>query len=323
MSSHVQASTGEAGTAPASPPARGHGSFTRWHRWWGLAFVAPWVIGFLLWYAIPMLASLWFSFTDFNLVSNEPTNFVGLANWGDAFTDPEVRSSAWVTIKFAVIALPVGLGVPLGLAYLLTARTLWARSLFRTLFYLPSIIPFVAAVLIIGGVLNGQTGWLNRFLSTFGISGPDWTNSTFWIYPSLVFIGLWGIGNLMIIYIAGINSVPGDLYDAARVDGATTFQMFRKVTLPLISPVTFYILIISLIGLFQYFLVPFVLKNGSGDPNGQTYFYNLYFYRVAFRLHEMGYASTLAWLLFIVALAVTAALFWSAKYWVHYEFTED
>ncbi len=126
----------------------------------------------------------------------------------------------------------------------------------------------------------------------------------------------------MIIFITGMNSVPRDLFDAAKADGGSSWQIFRNVTLPIISPVTFYNVVIALIGLFQYFLVPFVLKNASGDPSGSTLFYSLYFFRVGFRLNDMGYAATLAWMLFAVGLVVTGILFWSAKYWVHYEFSE-
>lgn len=289
----------------------------------GIWFVMPWILGFVLWYALPMAASLWFSFTDFNLVSGEPMQFIGLENWRKLASDPLVRSSAWVTVKFAVLFLPLSVLFPLLLAYLLTAKHLWGKSFYRTMFYLPSIVPFVAAVLLFSGMFNGQTGWVNRFLGTVALPQPDWLNSTLWIYPTLALIGLWGVGNAMIIFIAGMNSVPHDLYDAARVDGASNLQTFRHVTLPILSPVTFYNVVIALIGLFQYFLVPFVLKNGSGEPAGQTLFYSLYFFRVLFRLQDMGYAAAIAWGLFFAGVVITGALFWSAKYWVHYEYTES
>lgn len=282
----------------------------------------PWIVGFFLWYALPMAASLWFSFTDFNLVSPEPTSFVGLDNWRRLFSDPSVRSSALVTAKFGLLFLPLSVVFPLFLAYLLTAKHLWGKSFFRTMFYLPSIVPFVAAVLLFSGMFNGQTGWVNQALGALGLPQPDWLNSTLWIYPTLTFISMWGIGNAMIIFIAGMNSVPGDLYDAARCDGASSFQTFRHVTLPILSPVTFYNIVIALIALFQYFLVPFVLKNGSGEPAGETLFYSLYFFRVLFRLQDMGYAAAIAWGLFFVGVVVTGLLFWSAKYWVHYEYRD-
>lgn len=286
----------------------------------GLWFVAPWIVGFFLWYAAPIGASLWFSFTDFNLVRDQPTQFVGLANWERFFNDPQVWRTAWVTVRFAFYALPAAILVPLVLAYLLVSKALKGKATFRALFYMPSIIPFVAAVLIFGGVMNGQRGWVNRMLAVVGINGPEWFLSTTWVYPSLVFIGLWGVGNAMIIFIAAMNSVDRDLYDAARIDGAGEIRMFRHVTFPIITPIIFYNLIIALIGIFNYFLVPFVLNNGSGQPAGMTNFYALYFYRVGFQFFDMAYAATLAWALFVAALAVTGLLFWSAKYWVYYEF---
>jgi multiple sugar transport system permease protein len=287
----------------------------------GLWFVMPWIIGFLLWYAIPMAASLWFSFTDFNLVSDVPTEFIGLANWEKLFVDPEVRNSALVTMKFGALALPVAILFPMALAYLVTSKNLRRREGFRALFFMPSIIPFVAAVLIFGGILNGRIGWVNRILRNFGIQGSNWLLDPTWVYPSLVLIGLWGVGNAMIIFIASMNSVPSSLYDASRIDGASEWRMFRHITLPFISPIIFYNLVIALIGLFNYFLVPFVLNNGDGSPGGATNFYALNFFRVGFQFFDMGYAATLAWALFVAAVLITGLLFWSAKYWVYYEYS--
>lgn len=286
----------------------------------GLAYAAPWIIGFILWYLVPMVASLWFSFTDFDLVSGEPPQFTGLDNWAKLFADPELRASALVTLRFGAISLPFAIGVPIGLAYLLVSRNLRFKATFRLLFFMPSVIPFVAATLLFGGILNGQTGWVNRMLALVGISGPNWFQDETWVYPALMFIGLWGVGNAMIIFIASMSSVPASLYDAATIDGAGQFALFRHVTLPMISPVIFYNVVIALIGLFNYFLAPFVLTNGSGEPNGRTLFYPMYFFRVGFRLFDMGYAAAIAWALFVVAILITGALFWSARYWVHYEF---
>jgi multiple sugar transport system permease protein len=306
---------------PAAPFKLNHRNSLRRRRGRaGLWFVMPWIVGFFLWYAIPMFASLWFSFTDFNLVSGEPAQFVGLRNWEKLLVDPDVRQSAWVTFKFGVIALPVAILFPMAIAYLLVTKSLRGREGFRALFFLPSIIPFVATVLIFGGIMNGQIGWVNKMLSVVGIDGPEWFLDETWVYPSLVFIGLWGVGNAMLIFIAAMKGVPSTLYDAARIDGAGEWQSFRHVTLPFITPIIFYNLVIALIGIFNYFLVPFVLNNGSGDPGGATLFYSLYFFRVGFQFFDMAYAATLAWALFIVAVVITGLLFWSAKFWVHYEF---
>ena len=317
----VPAITGKgAAEHPAAPFLSAKKSLAKRRGRAGLWFVMPWILGFLLWYAIPMLASLWFSFTDFNLVSNEPTEFIGLDNWAKLFSDPDVRDSVLVTVRFGLIALPVAVLFPMGLAYLLVKKNLRGRETFRALFFMPSIIPFVAAVLIFGGVMNSQIGWVNKILELVAIDGPRWFLDKTYVYPALVFIGLWGVGNAMIIFIASMNSVPSTLYDAAKIDGASEWQSFRHVTLPLISPIIFYNLVIALIGLFNYFVVPFVLYNGSGDPGGATNFYALYFFRVGFQFFNMGYAAPLAWALFVAAIAITGLLFWSAKYWVHYEY---
>jgi ABC-type sugar transport system permease subunit len=305
--------------APTSPKALQSG-LARARGRTGLWFVMPWIVGFFLWYAIPMVASLWFSFTDFNLVSDDATRFIGFDNWTRFFGDPAVRRSVLVTLKFGALALPVAILFPMFIAYLLVSKSLKAREAFRALFFMPSIIPFVAAVLIFGGIMNGQIGWVNKMLDVVGIDGPSWFLDRFWVYPSLVFIGLWGVGNAMIIFIASMNSVPSSLYDAARIDGASQWQMFRHVTFPIITPIIFYNMVIALIGIFNYFLVPFVLNNGSGDPGGATLFYALYFFRQGFQFFNMGYAATIAWALFVAAVVVTGLLFWSAKYWVHYEY---
>lgn len=313
--------SGAAGPVPAAPLTN-EPSLGRRRGRVGLVYVLPWVVGFFLWYAIPMVASLWYSFTDFNLVDQAPTQFVGLDNWSRLLADPQVRSSALNTLQFGLISLPVHVLAPMGLAYVLVHKKLRFRNGFRLLFFMPSVIPFVAAVLLFGGILNGQTGWVNRILGLVGINGPNWFLDATWVYPALTFIGLWAVGNAMIVFIASMNSVPGDLYDAGTIDGASQWRLFRHVTLPLISPVIFYQIVIALIGLFNYFLVPFVLNGGSGEPAGKSLFYPIYFFREGFRLFNMGYAATLAWGLFIAATFITGVLFWSAKYWVHYEYTD-
>ncbi len=210
--------------------------------------------------------------------------------------------------------------VPLGIAYLLTSRHLWGSPVFRVLFYLPAIVPFVAASFVWQGFFNDTTGWLNRILRAFGLDPPDWMNDTTWVIPSLGIIALWGIGNAMIIYMASLRSVPVDLYEAARIDGANAWKVFRHVTWPMISPVTFYNLVIALVVLGQYFIVPYVLTDGNGAPDGASLFYTMYFFRETFTIYDGGYGSTLAWAMFIVIMTLTALVFWSARYWVHYQY---
>lgn len=287
-------------------------------------FVSPWLIGLAAFYVIPIVASLAMSFTDYRLVDNVDTGtqFVGLDNWRQLFRDPAVADSALVTLKFAVLFLPTVLLVPLALAYLLTATHLWGKPIFRTLFFLPAIVPFVAGTLVWRGYLNDTTGWFNRLLGVVGINAPDWLSDQTWVLPALDLIALWGIGNAIIIYMAALRSVPTDLYEAATIDGAGSWRLFRDVTWPLISPVTFYNLVIALVALGHYFLVPFVLTEGSGKPNNATLFYTMYFYRQTFAFHNGGYGAAMAWAMLVVILGATALLFRSARYWVHYQYEE-
>jgi multiple sugar transport system permease protein len=166
------------------------------------------------------------------------------------------------------------------------------------------------------GVLHATTGWLNLSLSAVGVEGPNWLQSPTWVGPALALMGIWGIGNMMLIFLAGLQGVPSELYDAAKVDGAGTWASFRNITLPMISPVLFYNLIIALIAAFQYFTQAYVISNGRGDPDGATLFFNLYLYRQAFPFFNMGYASALAWVLVVIVLALTAVLFRKSGSWV-------
>ena len=304
----------------AARSSRAAGKHPRKERRWGLFFVSPWIVGLTLFYLLPLAASLVMSFTNYRLVGGEDTRFVGLKNWQRLFSDPEVRHSSWITFKFFLVFLPLSLFVPLFFAYLLTARRLWGRNSFRLLFYLPTMVPFVAAAIVWRFYLNGNTGWLARFLGWFGIDSPDFLNDPQWVMPSLWLIALWGVGNAMIINVASLNGVPKDLYEAATIDGAGSWRMFRHITWPMISPITFYNLVIALVALGHYFVTPFVLTEGTGDPNGSAKFYTMYFYRQTFTFFEAGYGTALAWAMFIVVAALTGALFWSAKYWVHYEY---
>ncbi len=295
----------------------------------GMLFLSPWIFGFLAFTLLPMLATFFFSFLNLRITDGilSTPDFAGFENYKQLLKDPQVWStsatpgSLWVTIRFGLIALPIGILVPLGIAVLMNNKHLKGQHLFRSLFYMPYIVPFVAAVFIWGGMLNSESGWINRFLLWTGMpkeSLPLWANDIKWVYQSYVIMGIWGIGNAMLIMLAGLQGVPTELYDAAKVDGANGWQTFWKVTFPMISPVIFYNVVLSMVGLFQYFLVPLVVNQGNGNPGGATYFYNLYLYRTFFTFQNMSYGSTLAWFLFVVILLVTIILFGTAKYWVFY-----
>jgi ABC-type sugar transport system permease subunit len=282
----------------------------------GLLYVSPFIVGFVLFAAIPMIASFVLSLTNFDPREPDEIVFIGLDNYVRLLGDPVVAESLWVTLRFAAMVVPLSLVFALGVAMLVNSKLLAGRNVFRTLFYLPMQIPIVASTLVWIGVLHATTGWLNLSLGAVGIDGPNWLQSTTWVGPALVLMGLWGIGNMMLIFLAGLQGVPTELYDAAKVDGANAWASFRNVTLPLISPVLFYNLIISLIATFQYFTQAFIISNGRGDPDRATLFFNLNLYRQAFGFFNMGYASALAWVLVIIVLGLTIVLFRTSRSWV-------
>ena len=268
----------------------------RKEMWWGLLFLSPWIFGFIVFTLLPTLATLGFSFLNLRITDGilSTPDFVGLANYAKLMRDPQLWStggtpgSFWVTVRFGLIALPVGIMLPLGLALLMNSKHLLGKQIFRSLFYMPYIVPFVAAVFLWGGMLNPESGWINRALIGMGMPReivPEWANSIVWVYPAYVIMGIWGIGNAMLIMLSGLQGVPTELYDAAKVDGASPWRSFWNITFPMISPVIFY---------------------------------NLYLFKTFFEFQDMAYGSTMAWFLFLAILAVTLVLFGTAKYWVYY-----
>lgn len=286
---------------------------------WGLIFLSPWIIGFLAFTLIPIIVSLVFTFTNVNLAQEEPLQFVGLRNYQQLFSDTQTWESLGVTFRFAALNLPIAIVIPFVVALVLNSRYLKGSSLFRTLFFLPYVIPFVSGLLIWQSMLNLETGWVNAFLEFIGIQNPpNWLQDPTYVYPSLVFIGIWGIGAGVIVNLAGLKGIPTELYDAARIDGAGFWASLRHVTLPMMSPVIFYTLVLGIVDVLQYFLVPLVLYNGTGEPGGSTFFYNLYLYKNFFTYQNMSYGATLAWLLFAITLAITLVLFRTSRRWVYY-----
>jgi ABC-type sugar transport system permease subunit len=285
---------------------------------WGVVFIGPWIVGLVLFTAGPMIASLVLSLTDFDLIHPDAVRFIGLDNYSRMTTDPNVLQSVLVTFKFAAIVVPLTMAASLGFAVLLNSPQLFGRNILRTLVYMPIQIPLVASTLVWIGFLNPNTGWMNAILTFLGLPGPDWLNSTSWIYPALSLIGLWGIGNFMLINIAGLQSVPTEMYEAARMDGAGPWTLFRRITIPLMSPILLYNLVISLIATFQYFTQAYTLTNGRGDPDNATLFINLDLFREAFTFSRMGYGAAIAWLLFALVLVLTIVLFVFARKRVYY-----
>jgi ABC-type sugar transport system permease subunit len=209
------------------------------------------------------------------------------------------------------------------LAGLLNSPLLKGKRLFLTLFYMPYIVPVVSVVFIWQSYLNEEAGWLNRLLALIGIQGPNWINSVEYIYPAMVLIGLWGLGNSLLITVAAMRGVPTELFEAARVDGAGPLTVFRKITVPMISPVIFYNLILAVIGIFRYFEIPYIIGRGQGQPGNATYFFSIHLYKNTFTYQDMGYGATLAWVMFVAALLVTIVLFLTSRYWVFYSSGEN
>jgi len=301
-------------------PVRGKSNLMRQQRLWGWIFLSPWIIGFVVFTAAPIIASFIFTFTNFSLAEGAGISIADplFSNWTRLFSDPVTLQALGVTIRFALIAVPIGILVPLFLAAMLNAKYLWGKRFWRPLFYMPYIIPAISGIFVWQSFLNGETGWLNRILRFIGISDPpNWIFDESWILVGFVLIGLWGVGNAMLTMLATMQGVPTELYEAADVDGAGPLVKFMHITIPLISPVIFYNLVLSVIGLMQYFVVPYVLTRGTGNPNNAAYFYNMHLYKTAFTFFDMGYGSTQAWFIFIIALILTIALFATSRRWVY------
>lgn len=294
-------------------------SFEQQQQLWGWLFLSPWIIGFLLFTAIPIIVSFGFTFTNFNLGNPQEWNWVGLKNWGQLFTDPLAGRALEVTFKFAALAVPIGLAIPLAMASILNSKALYGKRLWRTLFYLPYMVPAISGIFIWQSFLNGQTGWLNRLLRLVGVMDPpNWLNDERYMLGAFLLMGTWGAGNAMLTMLATMQGVPTELYEAADVDGANGLTKWFRITFPLITPVVFYNLVLSAIGIMQYFVVPYVVTRTTGGPNLSAYFFNMHLYKTAFTFFDMGYAATMAWVIFLIAIVLTIILFATSRYWVYY-----
>ena len=305
------------------PPVPRSTSLERRENLTGLMFLSPWLIGLVVFTTLPMIASFVLSFTNFNLLHPATFKFIGLDNysrmWSELINGGAAGASLGVTVRYGLMAIPLTIGLALGLALLLNQKLLAGKPVFRTLFFMPVLIPLVASTIVWQGFLNGSTGWLAQILNAFGLPSPDWFNDPAWAVPGLVLLGTWGIGNMMLIFLAGLQGVPTELYEAAKIDGAGPLARFRNVTLPMISPVLFYNVLISIIGVSQYFTQAYVLDPGAnGNPGGSTLFYNLDLYKEGWSYNNMGYASALAWLMLAIVAVAALILFRTSARWVFY-----
>ncbi len=289
----------------------------------GYLAIAPWLIGFLIFTAGPIAYSLYISFNYWD--ATDTPRWAGAQNYADLLADPRFWQSLKVTFVYSVLALPLGLVAGLGLSLLLNLK-LRGMNFFRTLFYIPSVITGVAVATLWLWILNGKFGLLNYALSAAGVQGPDWLNDPNVALYALVLISLWGAGGGAVIYLAGLQNIPAQLYEAAQIDGADPFARFRHVTLPLLSPTIFFLLVTGIIASFQTFTTVYILSGANGAqqhpigyPEDSTLFYLLYLYQQAFSSFKFGYAAAMAWVGAIISLALALLVFWSQNKWVYYE----
>jgi len=292
----------------------------------GFLFALPWIIGFLIFSLYPICISLYYSMTDFNIF--QAPKWVGLNNYTALFVDEKFYKSLWNTFYMVLIATPVSLIAALLLAVLLNQK-IKGLPIFRTIFYLPSIVPTVASSLLWLWILNPQSGLINMGLKALGLPQPNWLMDPNSTKPALIIMGVWGVGSMMIIFLASLQDVPRSHYEAAQIDGANAIHQFFSITVPAISPVIFFQLIMSVINYFQYFTQAYLMINGSSGGSGlnnvqsggaenSLLFYSLYLFHNAFGYLKMGKASAMAWILFIIVVAVTAIIFKTQDRWVTY-----
>jgi multiple sugar transport system permease protein len=301
--------------APVQARPRRGGGLARRQMWAGLGFVSPWLIGLGLFTLFPVVASLYYSFCDYSVLDR--AHVVGFANYADLFRDELYLKSLGNTLFYAALSIPLGLVLALALALLLNSGVR-GLTVYRTIFFLPALMPMVALAVLWLWIFNGEYGVLNVFLAKLHVPAPGWLTDPKWSKPALVLLSLWGTGQAMVIFLAGLQDVPVHLYEAADLDGATWWPKLRHVTLPMISPVLLFNGIMGIIGSLQFFAVPYIMAP-NGQPARSAYFYAMYLYDNAFRYLRMGYASAMAWILFIIILALTLLSLRLAARYVHYE----
>ncbi len=281
----------------------------------GYAFLSPWLLGFVLLTAGPMLASLYLAFTDYNLF-NSP-KWVGMGNFTRLFEDPNYLQAWKVTATYVLVGTPIKLLAALAVAMLLN-NTFGAKGFYRSSFYAPSLIGASVSIAIVWKAMFIDNGIVDQAQQLFGFEAGGWVGDPSRTMPMLILLTVWQFGAPMVIFLAGLKQIPTELYEAASVDGAGAARKFRQITVPMLSPVIFFNLLLEMIHAFQIFASAFIISNGTGGPARSTLFYTLYLYFRGFRDFQMGYASAMAWILVIVVGALAAVFFWSSKSWVHY-----
>ncbi len=288
---------------------------SRREMWAGLAFVSPWIVGLGVFLLYPILASLYYSFCDYSVFREARP--IGATNYVDLASDKLFWKSLLNTLYFAALSVPLGLILALALALLLNSGVR-GLTIYRTIFFLPALVPMVALAVLWLWIFNGEYGVLNSALSSLGVPAPGWLTDPAWSKPALVLLSMWGVGYAMVIFLAGLQDVPVHLYEAADLDGASWLHKIRHVTLPMVSPVILFNGIMGIIGSLQYFAIPYIMTP-NGQPARSAYFYAMYLYDNAFLYLKMGYASAMAWILFLIILCLTLLSLRLASRYVHYE----
>ncbi|GAA1976328.1 sugar ABC transporter permease [Isoptericola halotolerans] len=281
----------------------------------GYAFLSPWIIGFVGLTAFPMLASLYLAFTDYNLFT--PPQWVGFDNFVNLFNDPRYLQSAQVTAGYVLLGTPIKLASALAVAMLLNMKHR-GQGAYRSIFYAPSLIGASVSIAIVWKVMFTNDGIVDRIQRLVGIDIGGWVGNPAMSLPMLILLGVWGFGAPMVIFLAGLKQIPQELYEAAECDGAGPVRKFVNITMPMLSPVLFFNLLLETIAAFQVFSSAFIISGGTGGPAGSTMFYTLYLYLRGFQDFKMGYASAMAWVLVIVVALITLLMFRTSKGWVHY-----
>lgn len=280
----------------------------------GFLYILPWLIGFLLFKLYPFASSLYYSFTDYDLFK-DVINLVGIENYKTIFETAKIRKAFIVTFKYAFMTVPLKLIFALFIAYILNFK-IKGVNLFRTMYYIPSILGGSVAIAVVWKFLFQKTGLINQILDMVGIAGPNWLGDTKYSLFVVCLLRVWQFGSPMVIFLAALKSVPTDLYEAASIDGSGKLRQFFSITIPLISPVIFYNLVTQICQAFQEFNGPFIITEGG--PLGSTTLISLLVYQNAFKTYQMGFASAISWLLFLIVMALTVVSFMSQKYWVYY-----
>lgn len=309
-------SASKAQKSPAKPSKRNKIGIEASKARMGILFTLPWIIGLLLFYVYPLLSSVYYSFTSYSVLS--PGKFVGLQNYADLMKDDLFWKSIRNTLFFTVLSVPVNIVLGIAIALLLNTKIKFI-GVYRTIFFIPTLVPVVATATVWRWLLNSNYGLINSILGQFGIGPIPWLASASWSKISLVLIAAWGIGQSIIINLGGLQDISPEYYEAAAIDGANSWQKTIRITIPLLTPVIFYNVVMGTINALQIFTLPYAMTGGEGSPTHSLTFYVMHLYNNAFGYMKMGYASAMAWILFLIILVLTVAIFGTSKKWVHYQ----